>query len=77
MNSEKRKVIAFHTSGDSFTYERKMNEEVVVLVGPEGGWSDKEIELFRGRKYLIVKLSTPVLRAETAAIAITSVILAQ
>jgi 16S rRNA (uracil1498-N3)-methyltransferase len=77
MDREKRRVIVFHTRGDSFIYERKTNEEIVVLVGPEGGWSEKEVEVFRAKGYPICKLSTPVLRAETAAIVIASIILAK
>jgi 16S rRNA (uracil1498-N3)-methyltransferase len=77
MSKEKRKVVVFHTEGDRFAYDGKSHEEIVALVGPEGGWSEKEVEMFRERGYSIMKLSTPVLRAETAAIAIASVMLAK
>ncbi|MFA6095976.1 MAG: RsmE family RNA methyltransferase [Candidatus Paceibacterota bacterium] len=79
MNTEKREVTVFHTENLSPIYETKANDsgkEIVALVGPEGGWSDKEVEAFRAKGYAIAKLSTPVLRAETAAIAIASVMLA-
>jgi len=75
LDSEKRKILVFHTIGDSSIYERKINEEIVALVGPEGGWSEKEVHMFHAKGYPIVKLSTPVLRAETAVIAIASIIL--
>ena len=44
--------------------------EVVALVGPEGGWTDQEIELARAGGWEIVTLGGRTLRAETAAIAV-------
>jgi 16S rRNA (uracil1498-N3)-methyltransferase len=45
------------------------------LIGPEGGFSEKEIMLFKKEKLDIYKLKTPVLKTETAAIAVTSLLL--
>ncbi|HWP41794.1 MAG TPA: RsmE family RNA methyltransferase, partial [Blastocatellia bacterium] len=42
---------------------------VAVLIGPEGGWSDAELELFVARGARPVTLGPRVLRTETAAIA--------
>ncbi|QEK38840.1 16S rRNA (uracil(1498)-N(3))-methyltransferase [Candidatus Nesciobacter abundans] len=39
-----------------------------ILIGPEGGWSDKEIDLFMQYNVNFVKIHENVLRAETAAI---------
>ena len=47
----------------------------VLLVGPEGGWSEKERVEMVNKKYSVWSLKTGVLRAETAAIAISSLIL--
>lgn len=44
-------------------------EEVIVVVGPEGGWSDDERRLFEASNAHCVSLGPGVLRAETAAIA--------
>jgi 16S rRNA (uracil1498-N3)-methyltransferase len=44
------------------------------LVGSEGGWADEEIEAARARKFHIVTLGGRILRAETAAIAVTVLI---
>jgi 16S rRNA (uracil1498-N3)-methyltransferase len=44
---------------------------ITALVGSEGGWADEEIEAARARNFHIVTLGGRVLRAETAAIAVT------
>jgi 16S rRNA (uracil1498-N3)-methyltransferase len=44
---------------------------ITALVGSEGGWADEEIEAARARSFHIVTLGGRVLRAETAAIAVT------
>jgi 16S rRNA (uracil1498-N3)-methyltransferase len=43
--------------------------DVTALIGPEGGWSDGEIEYLNGRGCLAVTLGRRVLRTETAAVA--------
>ncbi|MCB2082363.1 MAG: 16S rRNA (uracil(1498)-N(3))-methyltransferase [Hyphomicrobiales bacterium] len=41
-----------------------------ILIGPEGGFSDHEVEMIRSQPYVVpVSLGTRVLRAETAALA--------
>lgn len=46
----------------------KPNENVTVLIGPEGDFSKKEIELAIANQYLAVSLGNTRLRTETAAI---------
>ncbi len=53
----------------------KLETKVGILIGPEGGWTDKERELFGKNKIASVSLGSQILRAETAAIAISSLIL--
>jgi 16S rRNA (uracil1498-N3)-methyltransferase len=48
--------------------------EIVALVGPEGGWTDLEIELAREGGWEIVTLGGRTLRAETAAIVVVSLL---
>ena len=47
---------------------------VTVLVGSEGGWSDEEIERARAQNVRIITLGGRILRAETAAIAVTALL---
>jgi len=49
-------------------------EEVTILIGPEGGWSEEELERARVRHCTFQRLGPRRLRAETAAIAALSVI---
>ena len=41
---------------------------VLYLTGPEGGWTDAEIEAARQNRFILVNLGTGILKAETAAI---------
>jgi 16S rRNA (uracil1498-N3)-methyltransferase len=49
-------------------------KSVMALVGSEGGWSDEEIERARAQNAHIITLSGRILRAETAAIAVTTLL---
>jgi len=48
--------------------------EVAVAVGPEGGWSAREIESFREAGFLSMRLGPRILRTETAAIVSTALL---
>jgi 16S rRNA (uracil1498-N3)-methyltransferase len=50
--------------------------DVVLAIGPEGGWTDSETAQFRAAGWSSVSLGDTILRAETAAIAATAVVLA-
>jgi 16S rRNA (uracil1498-N3)-methyltransferase len=47
---------------------------VAALIGPEGGWSDGELELLGARGAKMITLGPRVLRTETAAIAAITLI---
>ncbi|HEY0377861.1 MAG TPA: 16S rRNA (uracil(1498)-N(3))-methyltransferase [Pyrinomonadaceae bacterium] len=53
---------------------RERPDSVTALVGSEGGWTDEEIELARDSGWSVVTLGGRILRAETAAIAITALL---
>ena len=60
-------VLVLHIDGTPFS-EVSFGKEVCVLIGPEGGWSEKELELFKEKNIRVVSLPFGTLRAETAAI---------
>ncbi|MDH4153231.1 MAG: 16S rRNA (uracil(1498)-N(3))-methyltransferase [Nitrospira sp.] len=54
--------------------QEDMSSSLLVLVGPEGGWSNEEMELAEQRGVEPVTLGEQILRAETAAIATISIL---
>ncbi len=69
--------VAFHLEGEKFDKHKNYFKEnkLGVLVGPEGGWSPKEIELFKEKNIPVLTLGLQVLKAETAAILIAGLLL--
>ncbi|MDW8131109.1 MAG: RsmE family RNA methyltransferase [Bryobacterales bacterium] len=55
--------------------ERRAQDRVALLVGPEGGWTEEEREAARAAGWRAVTLATSVLRAETAAIAAVAIVM--
>ena len=53
---------------------RESGDRVALLVGPEGGWTDKERAEIAGAGWMAVSLGPAILRAETAAIAGLSIL---
>jgi 16S rRNA (uracil1498-N3)-methyltransferase len=49
------------------------DDDVLLAIGPEGGWTQDEPELFRANGWISVSLGPTILRAETAAIAATAI----
>jgi 16S rRNA (uracil1498-N3)-methyltransferase len=48
---------------------KELKEDVAgILIGPEGGWTKEEFEMFKNKKNLFRSLGPATLRAETAAI---------
>lgn len=70
--------MVLHLEGDTFQkYMSGLNNvySFAVFVGPEGGFSPKEIAVFKSNNMPVISLGSQVLRAETAAIAISSLLL--
>jgi 16S rRNA (uracil1498-N3)-methyltransferase len=51
-------------------------DEVLLAIGPEGGWTGEELEMFEKQGWLAASLGPTILRAETAAIAATAITMA-
>jgi 16S rRNA (uracil1498-N3)-methyltransferase len=69
-------VMFSERGGESLESLRKQStvRALTALVGSEGGWSDEEIETARARNFHVITLGGRVLRAETAAIAVTTLL---
>lgn len=66
-------AVAFDPNGDALkegTLRRLMPE--VVFIGPEGGWSEPELTQFREHGFEVLSLGPRILRAETAAVAVSA-----
>jgi 16S rRNA (uracil1498-N3)-methyltransferase len=90
LNSKPEKLIAFHPEGELFTRDTVLGRQTElgkslgvpdekisygIFIGPEGGWTEKEIELFKTKSIPLYSLGKQILRAETAAVAISSLFL--
>ena len=51
--------------------------EVLLAIGPEGGWTQDELESFRDAGWIPASLGSTILRAETAAIAAAAITIAE
>ena len=63
---DQRQLRDIHLAGD----------EVGLAIGPEGGWTGEELEMFEKQGWLAASLGPTILRAETAAMAATAIIMA-
>src|SRR6202166_3632990 len=50
------------------------NGEIILAIGPEGGWTEDELKSFRQAAWTSASLGNTILRAETAAIAATAIV---
>jgi 16S rRNA (uracil1498-N3)-methyltransferase len=51
--------------------------DILLAIGPEGGWTDEELTLFHNSGWISASLGSTVLRAETAAIAATAITISE
>jgi len=71
--AEGAKILFAERSGESFS-AIKADKKITALVGSEGGWEDSEIEFAALNGFQIITLPGRILRAETAAIAISAIL---
>ncbi len=70
-----RKLVAFHPAGVLLDKKIFSKKDLGILIGPEGGWSEREVELFLEKSVPVYSLGAQILRAETAAIALATLAL--
>ena len=63
----KGSIVFFDPSGEALVESKINGKEISVFIGPEGGWSEKEIELVKKTDAKICNLGQSILRGETAA----------
>lgn len=66
---EYEKKIVFHPKEEKFNTLAVPESSVLIAIGPEGGFSEREMEVFSQNNFKRYSLGDLVLRAETAAIA--------
>jgi 16S rRNA (uracil1498-N3)-methyltransferase len=71
--NEGKVCVAFDPGGEKHNLVSQDN--IAIFVGPEGGWSDAELDVFKKNKFKTVSIGENVLRAETAAIVGSSLLL--
>lgn len=70
---EELELLAFHTDAEAFKKDSVSESAPLgVFIGPEGGWSLDEIDMFHKDKISVACLGNQILRAETAVIAALS-----
>ena len=61
---------------DALLYKsNKENLNIAIVIGPEGGFEEKEIELLKQNNGKIITLGKRILRTETVAMAMASIIM--
>jgi 16S rRNA (uracil1498-N3)-methyltransferase len=78
---EEIRAVAFDPSGTSFSEEMRVprspysGEVGALFIGPEGGFTEEELSLFKENNVKIRSLGSQILRAETAAVAVSALFL--
>ena len=76
LESIKNNAVVFDASGSAFSTSQLTDLSTCNLfIGPEGGWTSSELELFKSKNIPIISIGNMTLRAETAAIAVASILL--
>jgi len=70
------KIILWEKKGESLreTLQQNRFQKVYAVVGPEGGFTEKEVAFAKDKGFVPVKLGQRILRTETAAIALMGIL---
>jgi 16S rRNA (uracil1498-N3)-methyltransferase len=69
-----RDYVLFSERGGGSFSKLKKTKHLTIIIGPEGGWDDLELEAAASQGIRVVTLGGRILRAETAAISIAAII---
>ena len=70
------KVLLWEKGGESLktVLKRHPAQKIYAMVGPEGGFTEKEVKSAKGRGFIPVKIGQRILRTETAAIGLVAIL---
>jgi 16S rRNA (uracil1498-N3)-methyltransferase len=63
-----------HQNGKPFTQDELSKDNFSFFIGPEGGFDDKELDIFEINEWKMKKISENILRTETACISVATLI---
>ncbi|MEO7674229.1 MAG: RsmE family RNA methyltransferase, partial [Pyrinomonadaceae bacterium] len=66
-------ILFSERDGSGFT-AIKESEKITAVIGPKGGWADSELDQARDNGFSIITFGGRILRAETAAIAMSAIL---
>ena len=72
LNNDEEKIMANLRTENKLKKELFTNNSICIIIGPEGGFSDEEINLAKEKKIKEITLGNNRLRSETAAIYLIS-----
>jgi len=68
-------ALDFEAESFSKAFEKLSATKIGILIGPEGGWTENERDIFENRNIKSFSLGSQILRAETATIAASALII--
>lgn len=71
----KNEIVVMFSERDGVDFSAiRPDKKITALIGPKGGWDDSELDLARASGVRVVTLGGRILRAETAAISLTTIL---
>jgi len=67
-------VLEFNSLEFEISKFKKMKDEIIFLIGPEGGWGEDDLKLFEKFNIEKISLGPQILRAETASISLAALL---